>query len=44
MTLKAAGICPLENITVFDWDKEIASIDLLPKKSGKIRVRWSGVL
>ena len=44
MHLRAAGIAPIENIKVYDWDKELASIDLLPKSSGRIRVRWSGVL
>lgn len=42
--LEAAGNHPLERIEIFDWDKKIGVIDLLPKDPEKIRIRWSGVL
>lgn len=44
LSLTAGGVCAIENITLFDWDKEIASVDLLPKKTTQIRVRWRGVV
>lgn len=44
LTLTAAGICPIEEITLFDWEKEIGRVELLPKSTSKVRVRWSGVL
>ncbi|MFI3249972.1 MAG: DUF3604 domain-containing protein [Eubacteriales bacterium] len=44
LTLKAGGVCAIETITLFDWDKEITKVNLLPKKETEIRVRWSGVV
>lgn len=44
LTLTAGGSCPIESVTLFDWDKEIERIDLLERDSRRIRVRWSGVV
>ncbi len=44
LTMTVGGNCPIESITLFDWDKPITGIDLIKKDKKRIRIRWSGVV
>lgn len=44
LSISAAGRFPLEEIRVFDWEREIDVIPLIPHDFHRIRIRWSGVI
>lgn len=43
LKLKSAGNCPIEYITIYDWDEMVCQSRILSKHSSRVRIRWSGV-
>lgn len=44
LELHSSGTYPVDTVTVYDWDRQIAEFSLQEKDPEKIRVRWSGVM